>query len=124
MTELISRIVETNSFNNQIREEALEELEELVQISIDSLEKKKLLSNNLFRPIDFFSANVRPSLVNHVKSKESYGFFNHPVIQAPTSEDEREIEDLEISVRQVADFLFDFQTIRIIDVIFTNLAGR
>jgi hypothetical protein len=101
-----------------------EELEELIQNSLEILEKKRLLSDSLFRSIGFFSVNVRPSLVNHLKSKESYGFFNHPVVQPASSEDERELDDLEISVRQVADFLFDFQTIRIIDVISIYIAGR
>ena len=86
---------------------------------LQTLENKKLICPSTSK--DCF-VKERPSFLNSENNSISYGFFNHPVIEPPSSDDEKEEGDKEISLSQASEYLLDINTIILVDVIFVYLA--
>ena len=70
----------------------------------------------MFNFYDSQAIKFRPSLVVSSRSRESYGLLSHFVVDPPSSEDEREDEEMEPSVREVCEKIFDVNTLIQIEV--------
>jgi hypothetical protein len=93
-------------------------LERLIELAVNHLEKKKLISDQMFNFFDSEATKFRPSLIISSKSRDSYGLINHLIVDPVSSEDEREDDDMEPSVREVSESIFDINTIIQVEVKF------
>jgi hypothetical protein len=75
----------------------------------------------MFNFFDNEATKFRPSLIVSSKSKEYYGLINHLIVDPISSEDEREDEEVEPTVREVCESIFDINTIIQVEVKFSIL---
>jgi hypothetical protein len=72
----------------------------------------------MFNFFDSETTKFRPSLIVSSKSKDYYGLINNLIVDPISSEDEKEDEEVEPTVREVCESIFDINTIIQVEVIF------